>query len=424
MTDLERYLHAATRENTRQSYASALKHFEQDWGGHLPAHAEGIARYLAAYAEQLAISTLRQRLAALARWHADHGFVDPTRAPIVRNALRGIQALHPAVEKQAVPLQLTELGTVVDWLESASTSVAQRYDPARARRHLRDRALILLGFWRGFRGDELTRLRIEYLEIRPGEGLSAFLPRSKTDRGNEGQTYKVPALSRWCPVAATQAWVASSGRQEGPLFPKINRWGAMSETAMHVDSIVPVLRRAFAQAGLIKPGQYSGHSLRRGFASWANANGWDVKSLMEYVGWRNVHSAMRYIDLGSHFAQASMEHSVVQHASAALPAPATTSVVPEPRMVDLIVRFALTSYANSVRKRSKARRLIEETCLARHRAQREDADGYRFHIRIADNADLEEVVATVLDDMYRIADNHECYLEVGVSERDGPRRWE
>ena len=39
-----------------------------------------------------------------------------------------------------------------------------------------------------------------------------------------------------------------------------------------------------------------GHSLRRGFATWANSHGWDVKDLMEYVGWKDATSAMRYID--------------------------------------------------------------------------------------------------------------------------------
>lgn len=424
MADLDRYLEAATRENTRQSYASAVRHFEEEWGGHLPSHAEGIARYLAGYADRLAINTLRQRLAALARWHTEHGFADPTRAPIVRKALRGIQALHPAIEKQAAPLQLTELGTVVDWLEAAASQASAHGDIARACRHLRDRALILIGFWRGFRGDELVRLRIEYLDIRPGEGLSAFLPRSKTDRSNEGKTYKVPALSRWCPVAATQAWLAASERQDGPLFPQINRWGVLSANPLHVDSIVPILRRAFAQAGLAKPGQYSGHSLRRGFANWANANGWDVKNLMEYVGWRNVNTAMRYIDAGMHFAKASIELSVAQQPQAALPATPIAPSAPAIPMADLLIRFTLASYAGSSRKRSKARRLIEEACLARYRAQREDAEGYRFLIRIADNDGLDEAVANALDDMYRIADNHECLLEVVVSERDGSRRWE
>jgi len=85
---LERYLEAATRQNTQRSYASALRHFEIEWGGHLPATPDSVARYLADHAAQLASNTLRQRLAALAHWHREHGFVDPTRAPLVRKVLR------------------------------------------------------------------------------------------------------------------------------------------------------------------------------------------------------------------------------------------------------------------------------------------------------------------------------------------------
>lgn len=63
-------------------------------------------------------------------------------------------------------------------------------------------------------------------------------------------------------------------------------------------------------AGLPDTDEYSSHSLRRGFAGWANANGWDVKALMEYVGWRDVHSAMRYIDGGDPFARQRIEASL------------------------------------------------------------------------------------------------------------------
>ncbi|GIV82604.1 MAG: hypothetical protein KatS3mg125_1095 [Lysobacterales bacterium] len=110
---LERYLEAAERKNTQRSYASALRHFEVEWGGHLPATPDSVARYLADHAGQLSTNTLRHRLAALARWHREHGFVDPTRAPLVRKVLKGIQTLHPSVEKQAEPLQLTRLATQV-----------------------------------------------------------------------------------------------------------------------------------------------------------------------------------------------------------------------------------------------------------------------------------------------------------------------
>jgi len=61
-------------------------------------------------------------------------------------------------------------------------------------------------------------------------------------------------------------------------------------------SIIPLLRRLLAAVGVAKAEEYSSHSLRRGFAGWANDNGWDLKDLMEYVGWRDIKSALRYLD--------------------------------------------------------------------------------------------------------------------------------
>jgi len=97
-----------------------VRHFEVEWGGFLPASADSIARYLARHAELLSIATLRQRLAALSRWHQDHGFADPTKAPMVRKTMQGIQALHPAPVRQAVPLQIGQLSHAVTWLDTRS----------------------------------------------------------------------------------------------------------------------------------------------------------------------------------------------------------------------------------------------------------------------------------------------------------------
>ena len=104
-TVAERYLQAARRESTTRRYQQALAHYESGWGGFLPASSDSIVRYLAEHAE-LSINTLRSNLAALARWHLNHGFIDPTKAPQVRDVLRGIQALHPRQVRQAEPLQL------------------------------------------------------------------------------------------------------------------------------------------------------------------------------------------------------------------------------------------------------------------------------------------------------------------------------
>ncbi len=307
---VDRYLEAATRANTQRSYASGLRHFEVEWGGHLPATPDNVARYLAEHAGQFTTNTLRQRLAALAHWHREHGFVDPTRAPLVRKVLKGIQTVHPSVEKQAEPLQLTRLAQVDAWLDAAIIASQERSDRADELRHRRDRALILLGFWRGFRGDELIRVQVEHLRLVPGEGMTCFLPRSKGDRQALGTTYKVPALSRLCPVTATSEWTAAAELTRGPLFRGIDRWGHIGETPLHPNSLIPLLRRLLTVAGFADAKDYSSHSLRRGFAGWANANGWDVKALMEYVGWRDVHSAMRYLDGGDPFARQRIEASL------------------------------------------------------------------------------------------------------------------
>ncbi|HEL5364493.1 TPA: NAD(P)-binding domain-containing protein [Stenotrophomonas maltophilia] len=238
MTELDRYLDAATRQNTVRSYASALRHFEVEWQGHLPATPDSVARYLAAYAQTLATSTLRQRLAAIASWHRDHGFVDPTRSPLVRKVLKGIQTLHPGQVKQAAPLQIRRLVELDDWLAAAIAAAHARGDGAAALRHQRDRALVLLGFWRGFRGDELLRLDVAHLTLVPGQGMTCFLPRSKGDRQAAGVTYKVPALSRLCPVEATQAWLQAADLQEGPVFApkdKIGDWLEMYTKVMEVN---------------------------------------------------------------------------------------------------------------------------------------------------------------------------------------------
>lgn len=296
MSKVDQYIHAATRDNTRRSYQSAVRHFETEWGGFLPATADSVARYLADHAETLSINTLRQRIAALAQWHIDQGFPDPTKTPVVRKVFRGIQAVHPAQQKQARPLQLEQLEQVVQWLDRAITLATQTVDRAAHLRHTRNKALLLLGFWRGFRGDELTRLQLEYIEVAPGEGMTCFFPQTKGDRQFKGTSFKAPALSRLCPVTAYTDWIALTGLTSGAVFRSIDRWGRVGIDGLHPNSLVPMLRSLFTEAGIASAALYSGHSLRRGFANWATANGWDIKTLMEYVGWKNVQSAMRYVD--------------------------------------------------------------------------------------------------------------------------------
>jgi integrase len=428
MSKLDQYIHAATRDNTRRSYQSAVRHFEVEWGGFLPATADSVARYLVDHAETLSINTLRQRIAALAQWHIDQGFPDPTKTPVVRKVFRGIQALHPAQEKQAKPLQLEQLEQVVQWLDQAIASAIQTNDHAAQRRHKRDKALVLLGFWRGFRGDELTRLQVQHIEVVPGEGMTCFLPQTKGDRQHKGTHFKAPALSKLCPVTAYTEWIDFVGLTEGSVFRSVDRGGNVNNDGLHTNSLVPLLRSLFNHAGISSAKLYSGHSLRRGFANWATSNGWDIKTLMQYVGWKNVQSALRYVDSADPFAQHRIETALpASPPAAAIPISLQPSVrvLGEQATITLQATISLEPYTGQVRGLKRAQNQIEEFCFAPHQMRRMDKKGKRYQLTVAylSKDGLEETMSAMIDEIHRIATNHQCFIEVSIHDAASKRHW-
>lgn len=294
MDKIDFYLKASIRSNTQKSYSNAIQHYELEWQGLLPATADHLAHYLTDYAGTLSINTLKQRLAALSQWHIEQGFPDPTKAPIVKRVLKGIKAIHPVQEKQAKPLQLIHLKEIVSYLDAMVEQSKSNGNSVQQLRLTRDKLLLLLGFWRGFRGDELTRLNIENIEIHP-EGLNCYLAQSKGDRALNGQNFQVPILNQLCPVQAYLDWLSISELTSGAVFRSINRWGKISSNPLHIDSLIPLIRKILSEAGIESAELYSAHSLRRGFAHWATNNSWDIKDLMQYIGWKNINSALRYM---------------------------------------------------------------------------------------------------------------------------------
>lgn len=435
MSRVAEFLHAAERDNTRRSYASSVQHFEVVWRGLLPASAETIANYLADHANTLSNNTLRHRLAALSRWHTDHGFVDPTKAPLIRQVLKGIRAVHPAPEKRALPFEIDQLQLVDAWLANAISQAQMHNNRALELQHVRNRALVLLGFWRGFRSDELIRLKFENVQITSGEGLTCYLDRSKADRNFDGREFKCPALSRLCPVSAVLAWKEISGLESGPVFRSINRWGHIGAKALSANSLIPLLRGLFDNAGLTAAQQYSSHSLRRGFAGWARSSGWDLKDLMEYVGWRDIKSAMRYLEI-SHAGmqdrfeaglrmQAPLNSTQVADTSAPIGVPAATDPPTSAPSAVLRITMSLSLFAKGTGSTKRCLRLIEKACLERHTMRRlnEAGTAYELQIPSASRVALDDAVYTLLDDMVQIAEANQCFLEVSVHEPATGNYW-
>jgi hypothetical protein len=275
------------------------------------------------------------------------GFPDPTKTPHARKALKGIATLHPVTQKRAKPLS-----------------------------HLRNRALVLLGFWRGFRSDELSRLCVEQVTIEPGRG--------------------------------------------------IDRWGRLSNEGLHAGSFVPLLRALFRAAGVPAPESYSSHSLRRGFANWANSNGWDVKMLMEYVGWKDVRSAMRYVDAADPFAQHRIESALaVTPLASPSSAPAATALVSKTAAptvtapasskaaTRLTLQLVIERNSKFVRGMTKARRWIEDFCLPEYamRCLNRQRTRYELVMPFVHGPELEAAIEDLLGEIHSTADLCNCMAE-------------
>ena len=201
------YLGASRASATHRAYAADLAAFRA-WGGTVPTTPEVVAAYLATHAT-LAASTLRRRLAAIADAHQSGGYPDPTKHVLVRKVLRGICRTHGVTRSAAAPLDIATLARVVGTL-------------SRDLLGLRDRALLLVGFFAALRRAELVGLEVSDVALGGG-AWTVTIRRSKTDQYGVGQVVALPLLeSPLCPVTALQGWLLAAGITGGPVFRTID----------------------------------------------------------------------------------------------------------------------------------------------------------------------------------------------------------
>ncbi len=130
--------------------------------------------------------------------------------------------------------------------------------------NIRNKALLLIGYFGAFRRSELVSLRWEHVEF-VSEGLLIQLGRSKTDQSGEGFLCAIPfGPAHYCPVRALLDWREASGQYEGALFRRITREGKVLSSALCAAHWNRQLKRLAHQAKLPNADQISSHSLRRG----------------------------------------------------------------------------------------------------------------------------------------------------------------
>jgi hypothetical protein len=77
-------------------------------------------------------------------------------------------------------------------------------------------------------------------------------PAAVKNRPNgKGRKIGIPfGRTRWCPVAALDAWLAASGLAEGAIFRPVDRHGRVHEGRLSGEGVALVLRERVAASGL------------------------------------------------------------------------------------------------------------------------------------------------------------------------------
>jgi integrase len=273
------YLLAARAPNTHRAYACDLADFET-WGGHVPSTPDEIARYIAQRASALRPSTLRRRLAALASIHSDRGLPDPTKATLVRRVVQGIERKHGTAVLQAAPLVIDDLALIVASLGQSP-------------RELRDKAILLVGFFGALRRSEIVALDVASLMPTPA-GLAIAITRSKTDQAAAGRVVQLPSRDDvLCPVSAIGAWLSASGARDGPLFRQLSERAEQNGVRLGAGEVAKVVKRYAGLIGL-DASKFSGHSLRAGFVTSAALAGVDISLIARQTGHRTQQSLAAY----------------------------------------------------------------------------------------------------------------------------------
>lgn len=287
---LRYYLQAATSENTRKAYRSAIRQFEK-WGGRLPTDRDNVVRYLLARAESLNPRTLDLHLTAISQWHLHQGLTDPVRDSLVRKAMEGVRRTHSQPKQKAKALRLEHIAQMVNYLRQQPDS----------QKKYRDIALVLTGFFGAFRRSELVAIQIQDLVWEP-EGLLIRLPRSKTDQQLQGLTRALPFGAKGCcPAVAIKEWTEAAKIDIGPLFRPVNRWDQVQGKQLNPGAVNDLLKSlgAICQFDFIP--ELSSHSFRRGLSTSAGRERIDFELIKKQGGWKSDATVWGYIEEGQQF---------------------------------------------------------------------------------------------------------------------------
>ena len=284
-------LQSSKANNTVRAYKSDFNDFgifcAQNGFKSLPSEPKIVSLYLTHLSTKDAkMSTLKRRLVSIGVIHKLKGHYLDTKHPAIIENIMGIKRRKGSIQKGKKPILINSLKEIFNAIDQQNKEEIKK---------LRDRSIILIGFSGGFRRNEIVSLDYDDLDFVP-EGLKISLRRSKTDQFGEGFTKALPYFdsSQYCPVVSLKKWLEVSRINSGPVFRRFVKGPKLSENRL-TDQTVALLIKKYLQLAGIDSKNYSGHSLRSGFATSAAESGAEERSIMAMTGHKSTEMVRRYI---------------------------------------------------------------------------------------------------------------------------------
>ena len=276
--------------NTLRAYKSDFKNFGAFCSKHgfnsMPSDPKIVSLYLTHLSASSKISTLRRRLVSIGVVHKLKGHYLDTKHPVIIENLMGIKRKKGSIQTGKKPILINHLRKIINVIDEQKIEKIKK---------LRNRSLILIGFGGGFRRTELISIDHEDLDFVE-EGVKITLRRSKTDQFGEGLVKGLPYFSneKYCPVTSLKNWLNLSKIKTGPIFRRFAKGSKITNTRLTDQSVALIIKDYLLKAG-IDSKNYSGHSLRSGFATSAAEAGAEERSIMAMTGHKSSDMVRRYI---------------------------------------------------------------------------------------------------------------------------------
>ena len=278
-------------DNTIRAYKSDFNDFglfcAQNGFKSLPSDPKIVSLYLTQLStKNVKISTIKRRLVSIGVIHKLKGHYLDTKHPLIVENLMGIKRRKGSIQNGKKPLLINNLKKIINVIDE------QKKEKIKI---LRDRTIILIGFSGGFRRNEIVSLDFDDLDFVE-EGLKINIKRSKTDQFGAGSTKGLPYFenSQYCPVVSIQKWIEISKINSGALFRRFTKGSNLSEKRL-TDQTVALLIKEYLDLAGIDSTNYSGHSLRSGFATSAAEAGAEERTIMAMTGHKTTEMVRRYI---------------------------------------------------------------------------------------------------------------------------------